>query len=61
MVGAVPLVVAGTVVLPMHIPELVLQNSVPSLAVHITVGDLHVRTTYLRPGVAWLPELSMTL
>jgi len=61
MVGAVPLVVAATVVLSMQTPELVLQNSVPLLAVHVTVGDLHVTTTYLRPGVAWLPELSMTL
>ena len=61
MVGAVPFVEAATVVLSIQTPELVLQNSAPSLAVHITVGDLHVTTTYLRPGVAWLPELSMTL
>ncbi len=61
MVGAVPVVEAATLVLSIQTPEAVLQNSVPSLAVHITVGDLHVTTTYLRPGVAWLPELSMTL
>ncbi len=61
MVGAVPVVEAATLVLSIHTPELVLQNSVPSLAVHVIVGDLHVTTTYLRPGVAWLPELSMTL
>ena len=60
MVGYVPVVAAVVVVLSMQRPALVLQNRVPSEAVHATVGDLHATRTYLRPGAATFPEVSVT-
>ena len=60
MVGYVPVVVVVVVVLSVQRPALVLQNRVSSLAVHFTLGDLQATTTSLSPGVAALPELSLT-
>ncbi len=50
MVGYVALVTV-VVVLSMHNPALVLQNSVPSLAVHVVVGDLQATITSLSPYI----------
>ena len=59
MVGYVALVTV-VVVLSMHNPALVLQNSVPSLAVHVEVGDLQATTTSLSPSTAAFPAESET-
>ena len=48
MVGYVAPVTV-VVVLSMHNPALVLQNSVPTLAVHVVVGDLQATTTSRSP------------
>ena len=59
MVGYVATLAAATV-LCIQRPELVLQNNVPSLAVHDLVGDLQATITSLSPSTAALPAESET-
>ncbi len=61
MVGDVLVVVAAVAVLSIHRPALLLQKRVPSEAVQFTLGDLQATITYLIPGVAALPEVSVTV
>ena len=59
IVGYVALV--SVVVVPsMHKPVLVLQNGVPSVAVHVVVGDLQAIITSLSPVDAAFPAESET-